>query len=78
MCLLWSTMIDIHLNDNDGIFEIPSEPPGLGSIPDELIVMETWSDPLGLGLIPSKPLLSSLIDDGVGTAPAGGEQCKKI
>jgi hypothetical protein len=35
--------------------EIKSEPHGLGSIPDEPIVIETLSEPPGLGLIPSEP-----------------------
>jgi hypothetical protein len=60
-----STSVVIDPDDDDGIFEIPSEPPGLDSIPDESIIIETWSEPPGLGLIPSEPLLSTYIDDGV-------------
>ena len=64
------------LDSDDGVDAAWSKPPGLGLIPDESIVIETWSEPPGLSSIPSEPLLRSSIDDGVGTAP--GEQHKKI
>ena len=66
----------IGIDNNDGVDATWSEPPGLGSILDESIANETWSESPGLGLIPSEPLLSSSIDNGIGTAP--GEQHKKI
>jgi hypothetical protein len=98
-----STSIVIDLDDNDdGIFEIPSEPPGLGSAS---IVMDIDDDD-GVDEIPSEPprlasclstsiadgvvdhgtlseptgrdtcLMSSSIDDGIGTDP--GEQYKQV
>jgi hypothetical protein len=61
---LGSATIVIGIGD-DGDDATWSDDPGLGSIPDEPIVIKTWSEPAGLGLIPSEPCLSTLIDDGV-------------
>jgi hypothetical protein len=51
-----------EFEDDDGTFEIPSEPPGLHA---------TWSEPPGPGLIPSEPRQSAStvleFDDGGGT-----------
>ena len=50
----------MDIDGDDGVDVTWSEPPGLGSIPDELIVIETWSEPPGPGFILSGPRLSML------------------
>ena len=67
----WSQQARDHFAADIDIDLTSSVPPGLGSISDESIVIETWSKPPGLA-----SRASSSINDGIGTAP--GEQYKKI
>jgi hypothetical protein len=63
---LGSATVVIGIHGDDGDDATWSNDPGLGSIPDESIVIKTWSEPAdGLGLIPSEPCLSTSIDDGM-------------
>ena len=57
MCLLGEN--ESEALDDDGVDVTWSEPPGLGSIPYETIVIKAWSESPGLGLIPSEPRLST-------------------
>ena len=71
-CLSTSIVIDLD-GDDDGLFEIPSEPPGLSSglststvidIGNKDGIDDTSSNSPGRGFC-----LSSSIDNGIGTAP---------
>ena len=75
---LLPTSIVIALDNDDGIFESPSEPPGLGSaatvigINKDDGVDETSSKPPGLGSIPDEPIVIKTWNDppGLGLIPS--------